>query len=45
MKPDMPVQKKFLNKEQMSVMSGLIKKLLGQIPLEQDLNAENYDGM
>ena len=28
MKPDMPSQKKFLNKEQMTVMSGLLKKLL-----------------
>lgn len=45
MKPDMPVQKKFLNKEQMSVMAGLVKKLLGQIPLEEDLNVENFDAM
>jgi hypothetical protein len=29
----------------MSVMAGLVKKLLGQIPLEQDLNVENFDGM
>jgi hypothetical protein len=29
----------------MSVMAGLVKKLLGQIPLEEDLNVENFDAM
>jgi hypothetical protein len=43
MKPDMPAAKKFLNKEQMSVVAGLVKKLLEQIPLEEDLKIENFN--
>ena len=39
MRPDMPVKNKFLNKDQMVVVGGLIKKLLGQIPIDKEIKS------
>jgi hypothetical protein len=36
-------KKKILNQEQINILSGLIKKLLSQLPLDSDVTPKNYD--
>ena len=35
--------KKVVNFEQNNILAGLLKKLLGQLPLDDDLTPKNYD--
>ena len=37
--------KKVVNFEQNNILAGLLKKLLGQLPLDHDLTPKNYDAI
>ena len=36
-------KKKILNFEQNNILAGLLKKLVGQLPLDSDISPKNYD--